>query len=64
MASFCHDCSISIFGKDFGDFRYNNIGYVVSGLCEGCGGWHYFDWAGRRVERKSFEEWVKEVTFL
>lgn len=65
MASFCRDCSIRIFGKDFGDFKHNQIGRVQMVLCEGCsenGGWILVDWAGRKVERTSFEEWVRSVT--
>ena len=66
MASFCHDCSIKIFGKDFEDFKHNKIGKVGRVICEGCpgDGWIWVDWAGRRVERDKFEDWIREVTFL
>jgi hypothetical protein len=62
MASFCRDCSIKIFGKDFGDFKHNRIGIVSWQLCEGCGEWIYADWAGRRVERDSIEEWFEKIS--
>lgn len=43
MADFCKQCSIEMFGKDFGDFkglisRWKSWkGYGVPVLCEGCG---------------------------
>ena len=61
MASFCRDCSIKIFGKDFEDFKHNKIGKVQNQLCEECG-WIWADWAGRKIERTSFEQWIKEIT--
>ena len=43
MANFCKQCSIEMFGKDFGDFKgvstetntRNNLFLIA--LCEGCG---------------------------
>jgi hypothetical protein len=61
MASFCRDCSIFIFGKDFGDFKHNSIGRLSSELCEGCGEWILVDWAGRRWD-KNYQDWIKEIT--
>ena len=43
MADFCKQCSIEIFGEDYGDFNFDrgkgplppDIGWVAN--CEGCG---------------------------
>ena len=39
MADFCKQCSIEMFGKDYGDLKLGPLkighGWVV--LCEGCG---------------------------
>ncbi|NOR27652.1 MAG: hypothetical protein GQ540_03875 [Lutibacter sp.] len=43
MAEFCKQCSIDMFGKDFGDFKYMGNGEKLKEgcgwqvLCEGCG---------------------------
>lgn len=38
MAEFCNQCSIRVFGEDFGDFYgLCKQGEVVAVLCEGCG---------------------------
>jgi hypothetical protein len=39
MADFCKQCSVDMFGEDFGEFRREsddeNLAWLV--LCEGCG---------------------------
>ena len=42
MADFCKQCSIELFGEDYGDFKPHNPaplkpGYGWPVLCEGCG---------------------------
>jgi hypothetical protein len=43
MASFCAQCSIDVYGKDYGDYRglitaeQFAEGWVVSVICEDCG---------------------------
>lgn len=58
MADFCQECSIDMFGKDFGDLAHAGArdltqeelnkgeGWVV--LCEGCG-WITVDNEGKRI---------------
>ncbi len=63
MANFCRDCSIDLFGKDFGDLagittkRETELGRYYFAICEGCG--HVMvDHEGVVVERlmeKSFD---------
>lgn len=43
MAEFCKQCSIDLFGEDFGDLagltseeQWNN-GFAITTICEGCG---------------------------
>ena len=44
MADFCKQCSIELFGKDFGDMEglstaeHTESGLYPHVLCEGCGG--------------------------
>ena len=56
MAEFCQECSIKLFGKDFGDFK----GLVDSGemsheLCEGCG-YIWVDENGKRIDNLDITE--------
>lgn len=43
MADFCSQCSIAVFGEDFGDMAgllseaEDKQGFMVTVLCEGCG---------------------------
>lgn len=49
MAEFCRDCSIEVFGEDFGDFAgIAGEGEVVAVLCEGCGDVIWVDQSGVR----------------
>lgn len=67
MASFCKDCSIRIFGKDFGDFAHRKIGLISQRLCEGCsegGRWIWVDWAGRRYEENYTSEYEYYKQFM
>lgn len=50
MAEFCHDCSIKMFGDDYGDFaKLCGEGMCISVLCEGCGPIHV-DRNGKRLD--------------
>ena len=64
MASFCKDCSIKIFGKDFGDFAHGKMGLYGRDLCEGCGEYIYTDWAGRRVTEESVRVYWNSITII
>jgi hypothetical protein len=52
MADFCKECSIEIFGRDFGDLAklLSKDNYtattVASALCEGCAGFISVDYEG------------------
>lgn len=38
MADFCKQCSIELFGEDFGDHKgHCKEGMMVAVICEGCG---------------------------
>jgi len=38
MADFCKQCSIEVFGEDFGDLRgLGSPNVIYSTICEGCG---------------------------
>ena len=38
MADFCSQCSIELFGRDYGDMKgLCTTGYVMTVLCEDCG---------------------------
>ena len=55
MADFCKQCSIKLFGEDFGDFKGITeqadweAGMACIVLCEGCGGLIQVDPEGSRV---------------
>ena len=48
MSSYCKQCSIKHFGEDFKDFAAESPG-LISGLCEGCGGWIVTNEKGERL---------------
>ena len=49
MATFCYDCSIEMFGKDFGELAFaGDPDDFRSDLCEGCG-WIWVNRDGRRL---------------
>lgn len=49
MAAFCKQCSIDMFGKDFGDLAWASLPHYD--LCEGCGGYVWVDGQGRCIDR-------------
>ena len=52
MAEFCQECSIRVWGNDFGDFAgICKEGIMVWVLCEGCG-YIWIDENGKRIEEK------------
>ncbi len=64
MADFCMECSIEIFGEDFGDLAGLGNGETLpaghgwSCLCEGCGYMILVDDLGKRLQ--SDRDWAKE----
>ncbi len=62
MASFCHDCSIDMFGEDFGDLagwcKENEYARI---LCEGCGGYIIVDYLGNKISECPKEEEIKRI---
>ena len=54
MADFCKQCSIDLFGKDYGDLsglctKFDNVkGLYACVTCEGCGP-NQVDWEGRCI---------------
>lgn len=47
MADFCKECSIEMFGKDFGDLAH--IAERATVMCEGCGGYVTVNWDGEVI---------------
>lgn len=60
MADFCKQCSLFLFGKDFGDLANLGDGPLdkdegYSALCEGCGG-VLVDLEGKRIDPEKWEK--------
>lgn len=52
MASFCQQCSIDVFGEDYGDFEgCVPEGHLRLSICEGCGFNAVLDHEGKCVSR-------------